>query len=58
MSFLKAQVIFPSNFASIFSAIRHNSSVLSLAQTLYTLVKAANVRAIFFKFLSTQVKIR
>ena len=28
MSFLKVQVSFPSNFASIFSAIKHNSSVL------------------------------
>ena len=35
MSFLKAQVTFPLNFASIFNAIRHNSSVLFLAQTLY-----------------------
>ena len=35
MSFLKAQVTFPSNFASIFSAIRHNSSVLFLAQTYF-----------------------
>ena len=30
MSFLKAQVIFPSNFASIFSAIKHNSSAFFL----------------------------
>ena len=28
MSFLKAQVSFPSNFASIFSATKHNSSVI------------------------------
>ena len=42
MLFLKAQASFPSNFASIFSAIKHNSSVLFLAQTLYTLVKGAN----------------
>ena len=40
--FLKAQVIFPLNFASIFSVIRYNSSVLYLAQTLYVLVKGAN----------------
>ena len=39
MSFLKAQVSFPLNCASIFSAIKHNSSVLFLAQTLYTLFK-------------------
>ena len=40
--FLKAQVTFPLNFASIFGAIRHTSSVLFLAQTQYTLVKGAN----------------
>ena len=34
MSFLQAQVIFPSNFASIFSSIKNNSSILFLAQTL------------------------
>ena len=49
-SFLKGQVSFPSNFASIFSAIKNNCSVLFLAQTLYTLVKGANLRAIFFYF--------
>ena len=32
MSFLKTQVSFPSNFASIFSAAKHNSSVLCLTQ--------------------------
>ena len=47
ISFLKAQVSFPSNFASIFNVIKHNSSVLFLAQTLYTLVKGANQRANF-----------
>ena len=40
---------FPLNFASISSAITHNSSVLFLAQT-YTLVKGANQRAIFLDF--------
>ena len=50
MSFFKAQVSFSSNFASIFSAIKHKSSVLSLAQTLYTLVKEANYRANFLDF--------
>ena len=39
MSFYKAQVSFPSNFASIFSAIKHNFSLPFLAQILYTLVK-------------------
>ena len=37
MSFLKAQVSFPSNFASILCAIKHNSSVTFLARA-YTLV--------------------
>ena len=37
-----------SNFASIFSVISHNSSVLSLAQTLYNLVKGE--RTIFLDF--------
>ena len=46
MPFLKAQVTFPLNFASVFSAIRHNSSVLFLAQTC-NLVKGANYRAFF-----------
>ena len=50
MSFFKAQVSFSSDFASIFSAIKHKSSVLSLAQTLYTLVKEANYRANFLDF--------
>ena len=53
MPFFKAQVSFPSNFASILSAIKHNSSVLFLAQTLYTLVKEAKV----FRFWSVRVKI-
>ena len=39
---LKEKVTFPLNFASIFSAIRHNSLVLFLTQALYTLVKVAN----------------
>ena len=41
MSLLKAQVSFLSNFASVLSAIKHNSPVLFLAQALYTLDKAA-----------------
>ena len=57
MSFLKAQVIFPSNFASIFSAIKHNSSILFLAQTLYTLVKSNLLKCKFLRFSSARVKI-
>ena len=50
ISFFKAQVSFSSNFASIFTAIKHKSSVLSLAQTLNTSVKGANYRANFLDF--------
>ena len=50
MSFLKAQVSFPSNFAWIFSAIRSNSSVIFLAQTLYALVKGAYENTTFLEF--------
>ena len=58
MSFLKAQVSFPSNFASIFSAIKHNSSVLCLAQRLYNLVKSSPLKCKFLRFSSAQVTIR
>ena len=57
MSFLKAQVISPSNFASILSTIKHKSSLLFLAQALYTLVKSSPLKCIFLRFLSAQVKI-
>ena len=58
MSFLKAQVSFPSNVASIFSAIKHNSPILFLAQTLYTLFKRSPLKCKFLRFLSAWVKIR
>ena len=57
MSFLKAQVSFPSNVVSVFSAIKHNSSILYLAQTLYTLVKGSPFKCKFLRFLSARVKI-
>ena len=57
MPFLKAQVIFPSNFTSIFSTIKHKSSLLFFAQTLYTLVKSSPLKCKFLRFLSTRVKI-
>ena len=57
MSFLKAQVSFPSNVASIFSAIKHNSPILFLAQTLYTLVKSNLLKCKFLRFSSARVKI-
>ena len=58
MSFLKAQVSFPSNFASIFSAIKHNSPIHILAQTLYTLFKWSPLKCKFWRFSSAPVKIR
>ena len=57
MSFLKVQVSFPSNVASIFSAIKHNSPILFLAQTLYTLFKRSPLKCKFLRFLSARVKI-
>ena len=57
LSFQKAQVSFPSNFASIFSTIKHKSSIYFLATTLYTLVKSSLLKYKFLKFLSAQVKI-
>ena len=58
MSFLKAQVSFPSNFASIFSVIKHNSPIPLLAQTLYALVKSSLLKRKFFRFSSARIKIR
>ena len=43
---------FTSDFRSIFSAIKHNSSTLFLAQTLYTLVKNSSLKYKFLRFLS------
>ena len=58
LSFLKAQVSFPSNVALIFSAIKQNSPILFLAQTLYTLFKKSPLKCNFLRFLNAQVKIR
>ena len=57
MSFLKAQVSFPSNVVSVFNTIKHNSPILFLAQTLYTLFKRSPLKCKFLRFSSTQVKI-
>ena len=57
MSFLKGQVIFPSNFGSIFSAIKNNSSILFLVQTLFALVKSSLLKCKFLRFSSAPVKI-
>ena len=48
---------FPSSFVSIFSAIKHNSFVLSLAEILYALVKSSPLKCKFLKFLSARVEI-
>ena len=56
VSFFKAQDSFPSNFASVFSAIRQNSSVFFLDQILYTLVKGVSSRAKFLNFRVLQWK--
>ena len=51
------QVIFPSNFASIFSSLKNNSSILFLAQTLFTLVKSSLLKCKCLRFSSARVKI-
>ena len=58
MSFLKAQVSFPSNVASIFSAIKQNSLILLLSQRLCTLFKRSPLMCKFLRFSSARVKIR
>ena len=57
MSFLKAQVSFPSNIAWIFSAIKQNSAILFLVQRLCTLFKRNPLKCKFFGFWSARVKI-
>ena len=66
ISFLVAQVSFPSKFASVFSAIKHHSSVLLLAQKfwskkkiyiyIYTFVKTSRLMCKFLRFLSAYGK--
>ena len=58
MTCLKAQVSFPSNVASIFSAIKQNFLILFLKQRSCTLFKRNPVKCKFLGFLSAQVKIR
>ena len=56
--FQKPQVSFLSNLASIFSAIKHNSPILFVAQTLYTLVKSNLLKKCkFLEFSSVRVKV-
>ena len=49
MSFLKAQVNFPSNVTSIFNTINQNSPTLFLAQTLSTLFKRIPLKVQLFE---------
>ena len=56
-SLLKTQVSFLSNVLSVCSTIKHNSSILFLAQTVYTLVKSNLLKCKFLKFSSARVKI-
>ena len=58
MWFLKTEAIFSSNFATVFSAIKHNSPILLLAQTLHTLLKSSPLKCKFLRFSIAQVKIR
>ena len=58
MSVLKAQVSFPSNVLSVFSAIKHNSPISFLAQTLYTLLKRSPLECKCLRFSSAQAKLR
>ena len=53
----ESTISFHSNFASIFSTIKRNSSVLFLAETLYILVKKSPLRRKFLKLLSAWIKI-
>ena len=55
---MRAQVSFPSKFASVFSAIKQNSPILFLAQILRTLFKRSPLKCKFLRFLSIRVKIR
>ena len=58
MSIQKVQVSFLSNFASIFSAIKHNSSVLSQLKHYIHLAKSSPLKCKFSRFSSARVKIR
>ena len=58
ISFLKAQVSFTLNFASIFSAIKHNTFLCFLAQTLYILFKRNPLKYKLLRLSSARVKIR
>ena len=58
MSILKRQVDSSPNFASLFSFMKDNSSVLFLAQTIYTLLKRSTLKWEFLRLSSAGIKIR
>ena len=58
LSFLKAQVSFPSNFASIFSAIKHNTSVLFFSSNIIYFGQWKQLKRKFLGFTSAQVEVR
>ena len=57
MPILKRQVSSSPNFVSLFSFMKDNSSVIFLAQTIYTLLKRRLLKGNFLRLLSAQVKI-
>ena len=57
MSFSKPQVSFSSNFASLFSVMKHNLCTF-LSQTLFALFKRTPLKSKFLTLLIAQVKIR
>ena len=56
MSFLRTQVSFPSNLTSIFSAIKHNSSLLFWLKH-YILWSMEQLKSKYFRFSGARVKI-
>ena len=56
LSFFRQQISFSSNFASIFSIMRHNSSVFFLAETLYTFNKRSLSKYKFGEISPEQLK--
>ena len=56
MPILKARVDSSPNFVSLFSFMKDNSSVLFLAQTMYTLLKRSTSKRKFLRLSSASVK--
>ena len=57
MSYIKALVSFPSNFALAFSAIKHNFSVLFFSSNIIYFGQRNQLKSEFFRFPSVRVKI-